>query len=616
LRSSRQPSVISFLWIACAAPLAAQAPLQTYADAFIERGRRTDPQVDYTVTVRGGDRSAYFVDMRIANAPNPARLVIPNWAPGAYRLMDSGQNIADVTAFDAAGGPALPVTRDSDISWTVDTRGATAIVVRYSAGLRDRVQWERPNNRWFLRRTSGVVDGPRTYMYLDGWKLTPAHVTFRLPAGWRIATGLVATTDSTTYWAPSYDVLIDSPVLLGKFLSYTFTAGGVPHRAVVDLGGAGQPPAVRRTFVDMVQRISETGIAIFGTAPYKDYTFIFVGGRGGGLEHLNSTTIGVGAGVLGSNPRGAEEVTAHEFFHAWNVKRIRPVELGPFDYERPVRTVNLWVSEGVTDYYTDVILARAGLDSPADFAQAFGNAIGNHRSNPARLIVSPERASWTVWDSPTVNDSYTISYYLQGQLLGFLLDLAIRDSTDNAKTLDDVMRYLFDHHAGERGFTTPELVGAVRTATGLDFRDFWRQYVGGTTEIPWNDFLRAAGWEVRFSEENAVDARIGAITPAVQGGRWRAVAAPGSAAAQAGLRTGDELVRVNGRPILDGSDLPPVLRAVPTGATVTVEVVRDGAPQFIRFTAGTYRRTRAALRDLPELTDQMRRIRAGIVTGR
>jgi predicted metalloprotease with PDZ domain len=616
LRCSRLRSAVSLLWVACAAPLAAQTPLETYADAFIEQARRTDPRVDYTVTVRTGDRSAYFVEMRITNAPNPARVVIPNWAPGAYRLMDSGQNIADVTAFDASGGPALPVTRESDISWTVETRGAATVIVRYSAGLRDAVQWRRPNNRWFLRQTSGIVDGPRTYMYLDGWKLAPSRVAFRLPAGWRIATGLVPTTDSTTYWAPSYDVLIDSPVLLGRFLSYTFTAAGIPHRAVVDLGGAGQPAAVRRTFVDMVRRISEAGIAIFGSAPYKDYTYIFVGGRGGGLEHLNSTTIGVSAGVLGRNPRGAEEVTAHEFFHAWNVKRIRPVELGPFDYERPVRTVNLWVSEGVTDYYTDVILARAGLDSPADFAQAFGNAIGNHRSNAARLVVSPERASWTVWDSPAVNDSYTISYYLQGQLLGFLLDLAIRDSTDNAKSLDDVMRYLFDHHAGERGFTTPELVNAVRTATGLDFRDFWRQYVSGTVEIPWNDFLGAAGWEVAFSEETAVDARVPAITPAVQGGRWRAVAVPGSAAALAGLRTGDELVRVNGRRILDGSDLPPVLRVVRAGGTVTVEVMRDGAPVTIRFAAGTYPRTRAVLRDLPAVTDRMRRVRTGILTGR
>jgi predicted metalloprotease with PDZ domain len=578
----------------------------------MQQYRRGDPQVDYTVTVRGGDRTAYFVELRIVNPPNPARLVIPNWAPGAYRLMDSGDNIAGFTAATTAGD-ALPVARDSDISWTVDTKGAASLVVRYSAAVRDSIQWRRPNNRWFLRPTSGLIDGPRTFMYLDGWKLTPAHVTFRLPAGWRTATGLVATTDSTTYWAPSYDVLIDSPVLVGHFLDYRFSAGSRPHRAVVDLGGA--RPRAARVFVEMLRRVSETAIAIFGNAPYKDYTYIFVAGRGGGLEHLNSTTIGVTADVLARDPAGAEGVSAHEFFHTWNVKRIRPVELGPFDYERPVRTLNLWVSEGITDYYTEVILVRSGLNSAADFTRRMGDAIGNHRGNDARLVVSPERSSWTVWDSPEVNDSHVISYYLQGQLLGFLLDLAIRDSTDNAKSLDDVMRYLFDRYAGERGFTSEDLRTAIRAAAGPDFRAFWRQYVSGATEIPWDDYLKAAGWSVRFNEQPAADARIGTLTPAVQGGRMRAVAIPGSAAAAAGLVTGDELVQVNGRGIVDGSDVTAVLRGVRPGGLVTIQVMRAGQPVMIRFTAGTYRKVGAILTDLPNQTDRMRRIRAGILAG-
>ena len=573
------------------------------------------PELYYSVTVPT-DRSAYLVEMQINNPPNPSRVVIPNWAPGAYRLMDSWQNIRDVVAVSAAGDP-LPVHQDSPISWVIDPKGASRITIRYAAGLREADEWQRPNNRWFLRSSSGIVDGPRTFMYLDGWKQAPARVTFQLPAGWRIATGLVPTTiDSTTFAAPSYDVLIDSPALLGKFLTYRFTAAGTPHRAVVDLGGGrAYAPAV---FVDMLRRISTTAIRILGAAPYKDYTYIFVGGRGGGLEHLNSTTIGVTTETLARDPRGARTVSAHEFFHVWNVKRIRPVELGPFDYEHEVRTVNLWWSEGVTDYYADVILARAGLDRPADFAQRLATSIGNHRGNPARLLISPERSSWTVWDSPAVNNSQVISYYLQGELLGFLLDLAIRDSTDNAKSLDDVMRYLLDHSAGERGFTRDELVAAVRSATGRNFAEFWRLYVSGASEIPWDDYLRAAGWKVVFTETPAVDARIGSIPPAVQGGRWRAVVAPGSAAEAAGgagggLRTGDELVRINGRPIIDGTDVTAAVRAIRRGAVVVVDVVRDGQPLTIRFSAGTYNRVRAQLRDLPTQTAKMRRIRAGLL---
>jgi predicted metalloprotease with PDZ domain len=572
----------------------------------------SSPHLIYRVTVPT-DRSAYLVELQITSPPSPSRLVIPSWAPGAYRLMDSWQNIREVVAINATGD-SLPVRQDSPISWVIDPKGAARITVRYTAGLRDTDQWRRPNNRWFLRSSSGVVDGPRTFMYLDGWKQAPARVTFEVPAGWRVATGLVPTTiDSTTYAAPNYDVLIDSPVLLGKFLTYRFTAAGTPHRAVVDLGGdRAYAPGV---FVDMLRRISTTAIGIFGSAPYTDYTYIFVGGRGGGLEHLNSTTIGVTTETLARNPRGAETVSAHEFFHAWNVKRIRPVELGPFDYEHQVRTVNLWWSEGVTDYYADVILARAGLDTPDDFAQGLATSIGNYRSNPARLLVSPERSSWTVWDSPVVNNSQVISYYLQGELLGFLLDLAIRDSTDNAKSLDDVMRYLLDHYAGERGFTRDELVAAVRSATGRSFEEFWRLYVSGASEIPWDDYLRAAGWKVVFTEIPDVDARIGSIPPAVQGGRWRAVATPGSAAERAGLRTGDELMRINGRSIVDGTDVSAAVRALGggPGAEVVVEVVRDSRPLMIRFSAGTYNRVRAQLRDLPAPTPRMRRIRAGLV---
>jgi len=589
-----------------------QVPLRSYAEAFLPRHGRTDPRVDYTLTVRATDRSAYFVELSVTNPPDPARLVIPDWAPGAYRLMQSGANIADVRAKTAAGEP-LAVTRDSEISWTVDTRGADRIIVTYSTAIRNPAEWSRANNRWFLRRTSGMVDGPRTFLYLDGWTLTPSHVRFRLPAGWRIATGLVPTTDGAVYWAPSYDVLIDSPALLGRFVDYRFTAGGVPHHAAVDLSG-GRPGYDQRAFVDMLRRISETAIGIFGDAPYRDYTFLF-SGSGGGLEHLNSTTIGFNAAATTRNPTTHEGVTAHELFHAWNVKRIRPVELGPFDYTRPVRTLNLWVAEGVTDYYTLVILARAGLDSPADFARKVANAIESHRNNPSRLTVSPERSSWTVWDEPATNGALRISYYLQGQLLGFLLDLAIRDSTDNHRSLDDVLRYLFDHHAGDRGYTRDDLVAAVRAATGLDFQEFWRRYVSGTSEIPWDDFLAAAGWRLELREVEAPDARLHVATPSVEGGRPLALAVPGSAAELAGVRAGDEVVRVNGRETRRPGDAAAVLRAVRPHATVTLDLRRDGEALTLRFVAEPYSRLDARLVDLPEPMERMRRIRAGILTG-
>ena len=604
---------IALLLLGMASAASAQAPLRTYSDAFIQRYGRTDSKVDYVLTVKDGDRSAYWVEMTIANPPDPARVAIPAWAPGSYRLTQGGRNIADLTAATESGEP-LAVARVDDLTWSVATGGAPRVVVRYSAAVRRAEEWARPNNRWFLRETSGLVDGPRTFLYVKGRTLSPSHVTFRLPAGWEIGTGLVPTTDPAVYWAPSYDVLIDSPALVGRFATFRLTAQGVPHRAVVDLNG-GAAAFDTLAFVDMLRRISETAIGIFGRAPYKDYTYIYAG-SGGGLEHLNSTTIGINLDRMAENPRAHKGVTAHEFFHAWNVKRIRPAELGPFDYTRPVRTLNLWISEGVTDYYTRLILLRAGLDSTPEFLRNVAAAIGAHRRNPGRLTISPERSSWTAWDGSEANGGESISYYLQGDLLGLLLDLAIRDSTDGRASLDDVMRYLFDHYAGERGFTSEDALNAVNAVSGRDFHDFWRRYVSGTAEIPWDEALRAVGWRVEFAPVRLPDARIALQRPTGYGGPLRALVTPGSAAARAGLRTDDELVTVNDRPVAASGDLTAVTRGLAIGDRVRVRIRRNGVAHDLAWSVPAYVEREARIVDLPTVTARARRLRAALLTGR
>lgn len=528
------------------APLGAQTPLGSYSDAFIQRYRRTDPQIDYTVTVPA-NRSAYLIELRIENAPNPARLVIPNWAPGAYRIMSSGQNISAFTATD--GTTALTVTQDSPISWTVNTKGASNIVVRYRTALPDSLAWRRPNNRWFLRATSGVIDGPRTFMYLDGWKLTPSHVAFRLPGGWHIATGLVATTDSTVYWAPSYDVLIDSPVLLGHFLSYPFTAAGRPHRAVVDLGGirASQP----RVFVDMLRRISETAAQIFGNAPYKDYTYIFVAGRGGGLEHLNSTTIGVSSETLAKNPRNAESVSAHEFFHAWNVKRIRPLELGPFDYEREAYTRSLWAVEGITEYYGHLLLHRAGLTTREEYLEALSEKIESLQTTPGRLVQSAAQASFDAWiklyrpDENTPNTS--VSYYTKGAVIAFLLDALIRHGSRGTRSLDDVMRAAYQEFSGPRGFTVQQFRGLLEDAAGRSLSKLWADAIDGTAELKYAEALDYFG--LRFKPDSALPERqrawLGAATKIDEGRLVVTQVKRGTPASKAGLNVDDELIAID-----------------------------------------------------------------------
>jgi len=577
-------------------------------------GTRVHYTVDATGVSLADAEMALQVTMRI-DAPPGERTVFeaPVWTPGSYRLRDFPQRIAPGSA--RAGERALAVGKLSPRSWEVVHGPAAWVELSYRVTVRNGDRFLHPGKE----RRCLTYEGPAVYLYVQQLLSAPCTVSFALPDGWSQASalspGALGAGGDGTFAAADYDVLADCMVKLGRFQQFSFDSLGAHFTAVVD--DERDLEITPGPWLDALRAVTEEGAMVFGGHyPFPRYWFLFTvapRAEGGGLEHLASTGIGLSRGPFSRDPSSSLGVCAHEFFHCWNVKRLRPVELGPFDYERAVRTVNLWWSEGVTDYYTDVILARAGLSNPAGFARSMAASIASFEGNPARLVISPERSSWTKWDPPAVNNGYTISYYLQGELLGFLLDLAIRDSTDNEKSLDDVMRFLLEHHSGERGFTRDQLVAAVRSATGRDFEGFWNLYVRAANEISWNDFTQAAGWEVIITEVPAVDARIASLSPAIEGGRWRAIAPPGGAAAAAGLRTGDELVQINGRRIIDGNDVSAAMRPIGRGQLVVVDVVRDGQPLTIRFRAGTYMRVRAELRDLPAQTPKMRRIRAGLL---
>ncbi len=612
----RHAAVLAALLGVALVPLArAQLPVRTYADGFVKRFSPADPRVEYTVSVPADDRSAYHVEVDLDGLTDSAvRLALPAWAPGAYRITNAWRRVRDFAATDSAGA-ALAVTKPDSLTWLVHSGGAPRLVVRYAVRATATA-----NNREFLRPAAGLLDGPSTYLYLPGHQNLPSHVRFALPAGWRIGTGLMATPDSTVFFAPSYDVLADSPVLLGAFQRWAFTVDATPHQVLVANDGA---PAAFDTvgFVAMVRRIAATEIGIFGQPPYKDYTFIFVVGGGGGLEHLNSTTIGLDADRMAANVKNADGIVAHEFFHTWNVKRIRPAVLGPFDYTAPQRTLDLWFAEGNTSYYAALTNVRSGLITRDEFRTQLQNLIGSHHANPARLRISPERSSWTTWDAPEANGGYAISYYDQGELLGLLFDIAIRDSTDGRVSWDDVMRYLFAHYAGERGFASEDLLDAVNQVSGRDFEDFWRKYVSGAEDIPWNDFLARIGWQVEFRDSVVpVDNRLALMPPAAQLGvapsspYWRAIVTPGSAFADAGVNNGDEVVRIDGVDATAGRAFDPIRDLAP-GGTVRLELRRGGRLLTADVRGRPFTTSVATLSETAGAPAKAVRIREGIMTG-
>ena len=330
-----------------------------------------------------------------------------------------------------------------------------------------------------------------------------------VPQGWRVAVELPPATGAdraaTAYAAANFDALADAPVEIGRFEEVKFQAGGRPIRAVLHGDSVDRP-----RLIGTLSAIVNYETSLMGEAPFPSYTFFFHVGRrygGGGMEHSNSTAIAVDSGATLAN------VSAHEFFHLWNVKRIRPRSLEPVDRTREMYTPALWFAEGVTNTYASYTLVRSGLWSKAEFLDDLGDEIARLESRPARLWHSAEESSLTTWfDKYALYDrpEFSVSYYNKGQLLGVGLDLVIRDVTDNRASLDDVMRRMNQQYA-HRGRSYPDSQGVRMIAEEVirQFRpdataylaDFFRRYVSGTDELPYAEWLAVAGLTLKVSGE-------------------------------------------------------------------------------------------------------------------
>ncbi len=608
----------------------AQDPLSTYSDAFEAQVTRTQPVIRYTVSVDPEDLTAYRVEMRVRNAPSTLHLALPIWAPGAYRVPGFSRWLRDLAV--RSGDREVSITPVDSSSWRADIVGGEA-TVSYTVGWASPLVGSTPNNRSFLTATGGLVDGPATFLYMSGapaHKLVPAHVTFDLPEGWRIATGLVPTADPQTFFAPSYDVLVDSPTLVGALRVWMFDVDGVPHR-VAYWPRPSAAPFDTAAFVASAERVVRTARDIFGRLPYREYTFLYVDGAGGGLEHLNSTTIGARSEVLSLSPTSRLSVTAHEYVHTWNVKRARPVNLGPFDYQRIARSNNLWFSEGMTSFFSTEI-QRRGFWTEEQAKTSLAASIAEYLGNPARTRVSPARSSWTTWDPPSVNGGYSISYYLTGALIGEMLELKLRDATGTRRGMDDVMHRVFDRYAAARGFTDAQLEATIAGVCGCSMRTFFANYVVGTRPFDFDQYLALAGWKAVVDRRPATDS-AGAVLADLRvrlsplsgfgssssGGIARAtfsISDPSSVWGRAGLVTGDAAVTVNGRPVATADELTRALAGAKIGDVVPVEYERAGARRTVQVALTGYDVVRVRIEELPTITPRQRAVRRVWMTGR
>jgi predicted metalloprotease with PDZ domain len=603
--------------------LLASVPALTGAQGdAVTLGSRPPVSLHYTTVVRTDDFETYEVLIRVRHADGPtARFLLPRWAPGAYRLVAWHEGIDGVGAMDAAGGP-LTVMRLGTNTWEVAVGEAEDFTFRYTVAAPTPVDENgrpRLNNRHYLHTRGGLIDGPRSWMYLEGAEDHRTFMHFDLPPDWRVATGLHPTTDPLVYWAEDYDWLIDCPTMIGSpdnLHIWEFTSWDVPFAVAYDAAG----DDIRfdhQAFVASLKRICDCQASIFGGFPFTHFVFLYDNGGGGGLEHLRSTTIGGPAQALENDAEALWNISAHEFYHVWNVKRLRPEVLGPFDYQQPNRTESLWWSEGVTETYTAFTGVRAGFMSPQDFYEATARSIAAWMGSPAQPFAPPARMSWTTWDGPERNPQGRISYYTQGEVLGIALDLILREATDNRRSLDDVTRILMWEHGGEDaelpGFGTEDIIHICEDVAGIDLYEFFEHHVTGTVPPDWAHYLGYAGLDYTETRHQLPDEGFRA-TNTEAGPVIRSVTS-GSAPARAGLRPGDRVVTVGGETVRTSGQVASAVRNAGVGGRVEWVVEGAGERRTLSWVVEAREVLEVRIAESADADERQLRIRRGLLTG-
>jgi predicted metalloprotease with PDZ domain len=612
----RTATILTALMVS-ASLVEAQHPLRHPADAFEIRYARSQPVVAYTLRVDGADLSGYDVEIRIRNAPEPLHLAMmahPEYDDRNWRY------VRDLRA-EGLTGPAA-VAREDSALWRVSSAGAD-VVVRYRILLPPS---ESPRSAWrpFLAPGGGLVGGHQSFLYVLGATLAPAHLSLELPKGWAVATGLESTADPTSYFAPSIDVLADSPLLIGHFHSWPFTVDGVPHRVVYwPLPTA--TPFDSITLVDRVRRLAEQAVALFGRAPYREYTFLLQDGALGALEHRNSVTIGAPSEDLAAGLDNALAEVAHEYFHAWNLMRIHPAEDAGVDYRPPQRTRGLWWSEGLTMYYADLLLRRAGI--PAFDSTRIAHlerTIARYLASAGSRRFSPERVSQVAFGSlPGVLGDYAPSTHLQGELLGTMLDFIVRDATQGRRTMDDVMRLMMERFSGDSGFTGRDIERTVSAVCGCPLQGFFDSQVRGSRPIDLDRYLGLAGLRMRVEWVPATDPggqpiadqRLYAWVPEDEQALRLRVTDPANVWGQAGLHTGDRLVTMDGVGVGSLASFRARIRQLRIGDTLRIVASSSGSPRAITVVARGYDRPLVHLEATPSASARQRALLAAWTSG-
>ncbi len=529
-------------------------------------------------------------------------LMMAVWTPGSYLIREYERHVEAMTAVDPSRAP-LTVEKTRKNRWRVTTNGARTVSVRYRVYAHEmtvRTNW--------VDEELAMINGAPTFITLLE---SPGHpnaaaalgtpparraheVRLVLPRGWAQSYSAMARGPSdNTYIAPDYDTLVDSPIVAGSPSVYEFAVRGKTHYLVDfrERGVWNGPQAARD-----LAKVAETIAEFWGDAPFDRYYFLnVIGSAANGLEHKSSTLMNIPLEATQSREGYLEwlSLASHEYFHAWNVKRLRPVELGPFDYENEVYTRALWFVEGITDYYADLLLARAGVSTRDEYLDALSKQIRALHTTAGRLAQSVESASYDAWikyyrtDENTPNTA--ISYYVKGAVIAFVLDAHIRRATNGAKSLDDVMRMMRSRFSGEKGFSREDVPAVVADVVGpaksRDARALMARALETTAEL---DYAEALEWfGLRMTPPvTAPRAYLGIASRIDNGKTVVSGIRRGSPAAAAGMSLLDEIVAIDGEPLPAGQ-LTSRLERLSPGANVTFTIARGAATRTMNIILAT-----------------------------
>lgn len=537
-----------------------------------------EPQAHYAeIKMEISDLRKDYIDVKM-----------PVWTPGSYLVREYSRHVESVEACDA-DGVHLAVEKIDKNTWRIQSDKAKKVTFSYRIyGFEVSV---RTN---FIDDSHAFLSPAATFMYVDGLLNHPVAVTVVPHANWsKISTGLDAVAGKpNTFQAADFDILFDSPIEVGNQDVFTFEAAGVHHEIAMVGGGNYDKERLKTDCAAIV----EEATSIFGVNPNKRYVFIVHNYQsgGGGLEHLNSTVLGASRNGYQTERSyiGFLGLVAHEYFHLWHVKRLRPAELGPFDYDAENYTSALWIMEGFTAYYDNLLLRRCGFLNENGYLQALSNDVNTVENRPGNDVQPVALASFDAWIKyyrPDENSANTsVSYYNKGALMAMLLDLKILATTQGKKRLDDVLKAAYEkfYINEQRGFEIPEFQALIEQVAGTSVADIF-DAAHAVGPLDYNSYLNPVGYELVDYNKGRQVPDLGFNTSANDGRIMVTSVTRGSGAWNGGINVRDEILAINGERLdANGRELSRLMQLAVVGDQLNVLIARDGKIKELTITLG------------------------------